>query len=146
MNLTGIRGRLVAGAVLAASASLALTLPAGAASAAESTSTVTVADTGTLDAKGAVAYVPVSLTCGAGYSASLEVSLTQNVGSGITTGTTPVYRITCDGTAQQFVVPITPDVRAFKNGVAYASAKASICDPMFMCETLVDEGAIQLTK
>jgi hypothetical protein len=146
MKAIRMRIPLIAAAAIGLGAAVALvTVPAGAAVSLQSQSppvaAISVGDTALLGAKGAVIYVPVSVTCPAGSIGFLSVQVAEKSGSGIASGGTG-QEVNCTGSVQQLTVPITPNQEPFKKGVAFAQAYLSVCQ--FQCDTFTDAHNIQI--
>jgi hypothetical protein len=138
----------LAGAGVAAAAVAALALPAGAAVSVQSQSpsvpVVKLGNTATVDAKGAVVFAPVKVTCTPGATAYVDVYITEAVGSKIARGGVE-YEITCTGAVQKVQATVTATQEAFKSGVAYGQAYVTVCGSNG-CYTAEDEGNIQISK
>ena len=105
---------------------------------------VQLGSTATLVAKGAGVDVPVQVTCPSGDFGNLNVTLTERTGKDIAQafGSTPV---TCNGGAQNVVVPLTAQLHPFKTGTALGSASLfAFCFPSF-CNAS-DSRTIKLTN
>ena len=133
---------------IAAGAVLAFALPVDAAVSLQSesppTAEVTLGDTAVLDAKGAVVFAPVNVVCQPGSYASLNVSVTQNVGSGIASGTTYTQIQQCTGSVQSFEIAVVPTQKAFRRGVAFGQASLYVC--LYTCHTALDEHNIEIVS
>jgi archaeosine-15-forming tRNA-guanine transglycosylase len=138
----------LAGAGIAAVAIGALALPAGAAVSVQSQSPsvplVSLADTATLDAKGAVVFAPVEVTCTPGATAYLEVIITQKAGGKVAKGGVD-YSFTCTGAVQQVQATVTANGQVYKQGVAFGQASIDVCD-YANCYSAADEHNIQITR
>ncbi len=138
---------LIAPLAIAVGALLAFTLPAGAAVSLQSESPpstmVTLGATATLDAKGAVVYVPVTVICQPASFASLTVEVTQRVGSDIASGSA-YTDVDCNGSVQNLVLAVTPFQNAFRKGVAFGKATLFVCT--FECTEAVDQHSIEIVR
>jgi hypothetical protein len=148
MKLPTSRLPLVTLGALAAGATLAVALPAGAAVSVQSESApvkaLSLGDTARLDAKGAVVFTPMTVTCMPGRTAYLSVGITQSIGSGIATGAAG-REVPCTGTPQEIQVSVTPADRAFHIGTAYGEASALACN-RYGCSRLFDEHVIRIVR
>lgn len=105
---------------------------------------VEIVDTAIIGARGAVALVTVQYTCSPGSEfAFVGAQLVQRSGSGIAEGSAS-QEVTCDGTIQQATLPVTASGRAFKRGVAFATAFGQAC--AFGCAFDQDAEEIQLVR
>lgn len=111
-----------AGVLAAAGVGFGLVSPAGAEVASYSPpSHVQASFTGTIDAKGAVVHVPVTVVCNAGSWGYLDVHVNQKAGGDIAAGSA-YTRITCTGAMQVLDMTITADNQPFKQGPGYVQA------------------------
>lgn len=138
--------RVVAGTVLATGAVwLAVSTPAFTSVLARSASppaSIDLQTKATLQAKGALVLVSVTILCPEGADASVSVSVNQRAGSVITAG----YGYSsgeCSVEPQTIQVPVyaEPGSRPFKNGTAAASAWLYVDDM-----SLPDNDVIQIKK
>jgi hypothetical protein len=141
------RALLIATAAIGLGAAVALAIPAGAAVSLQSESppvaAVVLGNTAKLGAKGAVIFVPVSVTCPAGATGFLSVQVTEKSGGNIATGGNG-QEVTCTGSVQQLTLPVTANQEPFKKGVAFGEAQLSICQ--FFCDTFRDSHEIQIVS
>ena len=98
---------------------------------------------GTLDANGAVVFAPVKVLCQPGSYTYLSVSVTENVGGDIASGTRSVKIDPCSGRQQSVRLAVTPTQKPFRKGVAFGQATLDSCDRTG-CHTLFDEHNIQI--
>jgi hypothetical protein len=145
------RTRLLVGAILAGTATAAL-IPLSPALSEESPPNplvnVEIADTGTVEARGAVATVTLHYTCPetpAPFAAFVNVQLTQRSGNGIASGGAGEQAV-CDGTQNELTVTIPASGKPFKRGVAFAIANLNVCNPFEPCVAVRDSEEIQLTR
>jgi hypothetical protein len=138
---------LIAAATLAIGATVAFALPAGAAVSVQSQSppvaAVKLGNTATLDAKGAVVFAPVKVTCTPGDFAELSVSVTENVGNAIASGMASQDVQPCTGSVQKVTMAVTPTQKPFKRGVAFGQAWLQVCNS-FSCHTFQSQHNIQI--
>lgn len=87
---------------------------------------------GTLTARGAGADVSVTASCSGPsvVTASVQVSLTQRVGSELASGG-GATTIDCTGTTQTVVVVVPANVKAYKKGAAIAQGFIQACQVNF---------------
>jgi hypothetical protein len=141
-----IRIPLITGAVAATGAMLAFALPAGAAVAVQSqsppTPAVTLGRTATLDARGAVVFAPVDVVCPPGSYTALSVTVAENVGGNIASGTTRTQIQPCTGSVQSLNVAVIPTQKAFRTGVAFGQAQLDVCTTT--CSTAVDQHNVRI--
>jgi hypothetical protein len=146
MKVTRLKALGVAVAAVAAGAAVSLALPAGAAVSLQSQSppigTVKLANTARLDAKGAVVFTGLRITCPPGTSAFYTVTVTEAVGRDIASGSTSDEVDACTGRAQNFTVAVTPTQHPFRRGVAFGQARLTVCS--FGCKTFRDEHNVQI--
>jgi hypothetical protein len=146
MRTARSRFSLIAMGAIAAGAVLAFALPVDAAVSLQSesppTAEVTLGGTAVLDAKGAVVFAPVNVVCQPGSYSSLNVSVTQNVGSGIASGQTYTEIQQCTGSVQSFEIAVVPTQKAFRRGVAFGQASLYVCE--YGCHTALDEHNIEI--
>jgi hypothetical protein len=135
-------------AVIGAGAVLAFALPAGMAVAVQSqsppVSQVQLGQRAILDANGAVVFAPVKVVCRPGAFAYLTVTVTENVGGDIASGSTFEEIEQCTGSVQSFDIAVTPTQKAFRVGVAFGQAKLQVCSDR--CRTVVDQHNIQIVR
>jgi len=147
MKVTRNRFPLITAGAIGVGAVLAFALPAGAAVTVQSqsppTSAVTLGRTATLDANGAVVFAPVKVLCQPGSYTYLSVSVTENVGGDIASGTRSVKIDPCSGRQQSVRLAVTPTQKPFRKGVAFGQATLDSCDRTG-CHTLFDEHNIQI--
>lgn len=133
---------------IAAGAALAFALPAGMAVAVQSesppVSQVQLGQRAILDANGAVVFAPVKVVCQPGAFAYLTVTVTENVGGDIASGSTSMDIEECTGSVQSLEVAVTPTQKAFRVGVAFGQAKLQVCSDR--CRTVVDQHNIQIVR
>ena len=110
--------------------------------AATSAASVGIASEATLVAKGAAVEAAVTVTCEPVEewgtiidTATVSYALTQKVQRGlIASASHTTYGVPCDGTPQEVTFVLTPELYAFKHGVALASVTAqqtmSVVDPV----------------
>jgi hypothetical protein len=121
--------------------------------------TVNVVSPATVFAKGAAVDASVHVACtsppfasGAqANSANITLSLTERVGSGVTTGGSSPFGtnlITCDGSLQTFEVILTPfNGRRYAQGTAVAQVIALVVNPLCCAaESAQQIATIQLVK
>jgi hypothetical protein len=139
---------LIAAGAIGVGAVLAFALPAGAAVSVQSQSpplgTVKLGQSAKLDANGAVVFAPVKVSCRPGSYASLTVTVAENVGGNIASGTTYTEVEPCNGTQQKLQIAVIPTQKAFKAGVAFGQATLRACD--YDCKTTVDQHNITIKK
>ncbi|MGW5559209.1 hypothetical protein ACWER9_18550 [Micromonospora sp. NPDC003944] len=136
MTVRSIRRPLIATALVAAAATLAFTqsasasipLPAAARANDAGPATIAIGGTGKIEANGAAAIVPVTVTCTKAIEFDLTVKVAQAVGQTMRAGTT-VRRVTCVEGAQQVRIAVIPVERSFAAGVAFGVLDANPCDP-----------------
>ncbi|MCG5465139.1 hypothetical protein AB0K35_32955 [Micromonospora sp. NPDC053740] len=149
MTVRSIRRPLIATGLVAAAATLAFTpsasasVPLRAAAQADDASVTAfvVGATGKIEAKGAAAIVPVTVTCSKAVDFDLTVKVAQAVGQTMRAGTT-VRRVTCAEGTQQVRIAVIPVERPFAAGVAFGVLTASPCDPY--CTPMHDERPFNL--
>jgi hypothetical protein len=133
---------------VAAGAALAFALPGGTAVAVQSqsppVSQLKLGNTATLDANGAVVFAPVSIVCRPGSDVYVSVSVTENVGGDIAKGTASEEIEACTGKVQRVEIAVTPDLKAFRLGVAFGQARVSVCDTR--CRTITDQHNVQIVN
>ena len=143
------RPRLLAALAIGAGAAMAMALPAGAAVSLQSQSppvqSVTLGNQATLDANGAVVFAPVKVVCAPGTFAFLSVTVAENVGGFIASGTAGLEIEPCTGTTQKLTVAVIPNQRAFRKGLAFGQATLNFCDSTG-CHNPVDQHNIQIVK
>ena len=106
---------------------------------------VEVVNTATVGARGSVAFVTVEFSWTRDPDfAFVSVQLAQRSGSGIAEGFGDA-EVTCDGALQEATLPVTASGRAFKKGIAFASASGVICD-FESCAEDQDAEEIQLVR
>jgi hypothetical protein len=139
---------LIAAGAIGVGAALAFGLPAGAAVSVQSqsppTSTVKLGKTARLDANGAVVFAPVKVTCRPGSFTQLSVTVAENVGGNIASGTTFTEISPCTGTQQKLQIAVIPTQKAFRAGTAFGQATLQSCTDI--CRTTVDQHTITITK
>jgi hypothetical protein len=149
MTLTRRRASWLPAAAIGAGAAAAFALPAGAAVSLQSQSppvqAVSLGDQATLDANGAVVFAPVKVVCAPGTSAWLTVTVAENVGGFIASGSASQQVDLCSGTTQQLTVAVIPSQRAFRKGVAFGQATLNFCD-FNGCHNAVDQHNIEIVK
>jgi hypothetical protein len=142
----GIRFPLIAALAVSAGAVVAFALPAGAAVSLQSQSppvaAVKLGDRAKLDAKGAVVFPTVKVTCSPGSFAQLTVQVTEAVGNDIASGSTSQEIEPCTGKVQNLTIAVTPTNHPFRKGVAFGQAWLTVCS--FGCHTFRDEHNIQI--
>jgi hypothetical protein len=114
---------------------------------------VAVIGPGTLVAKGAGVDVSTQLTCASppfslSSSGAVSVSLTERVGSKVTTGSgglTSLVPITCNNSPQPFEFIVTSNNGRYDKGEAIAQASAQVCSE-FICQFQQQTILIQLVK
>lgn len=148
MKLTRSRLRLVTAVAIGGGAAVALALPAGAAVSVASQSppaqVLNLGGTATLDAKGAVVFVPVTVVCPPGSQGFLTVWVTEKVGGSLASGRVDPI-VPCDGTPQRVTTSVVPTQQPFKQGVAFGQARLDVCS-VDGCQDVVDEHDIQIVK
>ncbi len=106
---------------------------------------VEIGDSGTLIAKGAGVVIPVDVTCPAGTTSFLGVSITQTRGRFIASGGGGV-EVACTGETQTVSVTVFAQNGAFKRGTALVDAHLTSCTDFFgPCSTVRDTEVISLT-
>jgi hypothetical protein len=106
---------------------------------------VEIGDSGTLIAKGAGVVIPVDVTCPAGTTGFLGVSITQTRGRFIASGGGG-EEVACTGETQTVSVTVFAQGGAFKRGTALVDAHLSSCTDFFgRCSTAEDTEVISLT-
>ena len=146
MKVSRRRLPAIAAGVVGLGAALAFALPAGAAVSTQSApaGVLALGANATLDANGAVVFAPVKVGCRPGSTASLAVTVTENVNDVIASGT--YYgNVTCDGGQQKLRVAVVPTQRAFKKGVAFGQATLMVCGDSG-CQGFADQHSIQIVK
>jgi hypothetical protein len=91
---------------------------------------VEIGDSGTLIAKGAGVVIPVDVTCPAGSTGFLSVSVTQARGRFIANGFGG-ESLACTGSLQTILVTVNAQSGAFKRGTALVDAQLGSCN--FTC-------------
>ena len=139
---------LIAASAIGIGAALAFAIPAGAAVSVQSESpsvaTITLANKATLDADGAVVFAPVKFACTPGSYTQLEVSVTQNAGGWIASGSTFRQIDPCTGREQSLRLAVTPTQRPFRKGVAFGQSRLQVCGTQGRCVTVRDDHNIQI--
>ncbi len=110
---------------------------------------VEVGDSATLVERGAAVSVPVEITCPAGSTGFISVTVTQRAGSRIASGSGWNSDFVCTGATQTVDVLVTANGQAFKRGGAVAQAYLSICGfngNDFFCQDVQDDESIQITR
>ena len=145
--MRSIQGRYRLGAAaLLVGATVALAGPGMSAVADESSPSglqVKVNEPLTLQAKGVAVSVPVTVTCPAFTSASLDVSVAQKGGNGVVSGSRSI-QVQCTGSPQAVVVNVTTSSRLFKSGPAFVEASLFGCT--FICGTATSSGTFTVVK
>jgi len=100
-----------------------------------------------LIAKGAAVAVPVDYTCFDAFNATVEVSVTQHVGTGIASGGGSLNNTTCNGEIQAATIdiPASPGGKAFTKGVAFAAANFFGCSSS-LCGQESDNRTISINR
>ncbi|MEH0843747.1 hypothetical protein V6U81_15290 [Micromonospora sp. CPCC 205711] len=98
----------------------------------------------TIDAKGAVAFAAVTVTCDPGSYGSVQVNLTQSAANRLAKGTA-TKEVTCDGTPQQVQLTVVASDRPFRTGEAWGSASALVCGDTG-CVSLFEEHIVTIVK
>jgi hypothetical protein len=132
---------------IASGVALASALPAGADVQLESPSVagVQVESPAIISARGAAVTVPVLVACTPGaFFVDLNVQVVQRVGSNIASGFGS-GSVTCTGTIQTVFITVTAQDRAFKTGVAFATANLFVCD-FRDCRTATDAREIRIVR
>ena len=148
MRLSRSMFPVLTSAALGAAASVACALPADAVGIpsapppAGAASAVTLGGPATLDADGAVVFVPVEVACKAGPQTYLIVSVTESAGSSIASGTAYVP-VDCTGSPQTLSVAVNPAQKAFRKGTGFGSAAVQTCDTGG-CQNLMDQHVLQI--
>ncbi|MEV4629703.1 hypothetical protein AB0J90_25900 [Micromonospora sp. NPDC049523] len=149
MKMSRFRASALALVAIAVGGVIAFALPAGAAVSVQSESpSVAVVSLGAkarLDANGAVVFAPVKVACTPGGSAYLVVEVTQAVGNGIAKGEKVFTVPECTGDQQKINVAVTPDLKPYRKGVAFGSARLDVCDQTG-CKSVYDERKIEIVK
>ncbi|WP_329108881.1 hypothetical protein OG792_09585 [Micromonospora sp. NBC_01699] len=149
MKMSRFRASALALLAIAVGGVIAFALPAGAAVSVQSESpSVAIVKLGAkarLDANGAVVFAPVKVACTPGSYSTLTVQVTQAVGNGIAKGEKTVSIQECTGDEQKINVAVTPDLKPYRKGVAFGSARLEVCDGRG-CVSLYDERNIQIVK
>ncbi|GGL04823.1 hypothetical protein [Mangrovihabitans endophyticus] len=137
----------VAAAAVSVGAALAFAVPASAGvnlqSESDATAAVKLGANARLDAKGAVVFAPVYLTCTPGSDSYLQVSVTQAVGNDIASGSRYREIDDCTGERQKIQVSVTPTNHPFQRGVAFGEAMLTVCDYRG-CTSPYDEHTIRI--
>jgi len=98
----------------------------------------------TMQAHGAVISLPVVVVCApAAQTGGLYVEVTQRAGNGIARGF-GFLGVSCTGTLQFVHLTIVAQGRAFKAGVAFATAQISICAYPIGCQSATDQREIRI--
>lgn len=126
--------RAISTFVLAAAAVVATALPASA----QVEAAVTVAPQGRLEARGAAVTAPLRVRCQNGATGSLWVQVTQNVRGELAIGDKYVSSVPCTGKYEKISVSVVSRTKAFRQGVAFASATLNVYLPPNN-STVVDE-------
>lgn len=127
--------------VAAAGVGFGLVSPAGAEVASYSPpSHVQAAFTGTIDAKGAVVHVPVTVVCNSGSWGYVYVYVNEKSGGDIAEGAT-MTEIRCTGGMQVLDMTVAAGTKPFKQGPGYVRAELSWSYGM-----QTDEHGIDLVK
>jgi hypothetical protein len=92
-----------------------------------------------------VVFAPVKVVCAPGTSAWLTVTVAENVGGFIASGTAGQQVELCSGTTQPLTVAVIPSQRAFRKGLAFGQATLNFCD-FTGCHTAVDQHNIQIVR
>ncbi|MGW4462010.1 hypothetical protein [Micromonospora sp. NBC_01796] len=149
MKMSRFRASALALVAIAVGGVIAFALPAGAAVSVQSESpsvaAVTLGGKARLDANGAVVFAPVKVACTPGSYAALTVEVTQAVGNNIAKGDKTVTIQECTGDQQKLNVAVTPDLKPYRKGVAFGSARLEVCDHVG-CKTVYDERKIDIIK
>lgn len=148
MNTRTLLRPAIAGAGVAAAAVLAFALPAGASVNVQSSSpavaSLKLGQKATIEANGAVVFAPTKVKCPAGYTAYVNVRITEAVGDNIAAGSESVS-VPCTGRVQNITLNVSPSEHPFKKGVAWGSAELDIYGPNGNIEA-TDAHTIQLVK
>jgi hypothetical protein len=146
MNQSRGRLRLIAVGLIGLTAALAFAVPAGAAVVSKSapTAALVLGNKATLDANGAVVFASVKVSCTPGKTTYLSVTVTENVGGFIASGTGNATA-PCKGHNVTTSIAVTPTQRAFAKGVAFGQAELSVCGGAG-CDELLDQHNIQIVK
>jgi hypothetical protein len=149
MRTGRVRFPLIAGFAVAVGAIVATALPAGASVSLQSQSppvaAVKLGPKAKLDARGAVVFPTVKVTCAPGDFALLTVQVTEAVGKDIASGASSQQVSPCTGAVQKFTVAVTPVNHPFRKGVAFGQAWLDVCNG-FSCHTFRDFHNIQIVK
>jgi len=149
MTVKRMRVPIIAALAIAVGAVLAMAMPAGASVSLQSQSppvaAVKLGPNAKLDAKGAVVFPTVKVTCVPGEFAQLTVQVTEAVGKNIASGATSQEVSPCTGAVQKFTVAVTPINHPFKKGVAFGQAWLDVCNG-FSCHTFRDFRNIQIVS
>ncbi|SER14143.1 hypothetical protein SAMN05216188_10869 [Lentzea xinjiangensis] len=113
--------------LLAAAALVATALPAAATPPVEAA--VAVAVQAKLEARGVAVTVPMRVMCQNGASGSLWVQVTQNVRGELATGDKYIASVPCTGEFHKVDVTVVSRTKAFRQGVAFASASLNVYLP-----------------
>jgi hypothetical protein len=111
--------------VLAAAALVATALPASA----DVEAAVALQSQGRLEARGAAVTTPMRVMCQNGATGSLWVQVTQNVRGELAIGEKYVPSVACTGNYEKVSVTVVSRTKAFRAGVAFASATLSVHVP-----------------
>ncbi|MGE5286264.1 MAG: hypothetical protein ACM3ML_03480 [Micromonosporaceae bacterium] len=137
----------VAAAAIAAGAAIAAIVPASPAVGFFSPPLlleIHVNSPGTLVAKGAGVNVPLTIECAGASTASVNVSLTERVGSATAQGSAFI-EVGCTNSNQNITVLVTASgAKAFKKGTAIADASIFACTTRF-CGDEQDQRTIKIT-
>jgi hypothetical protein len=143
-----IRFPVITALAIGVGAVFALALPAGASVSLQSQSppvaAVKLGNQAKINAKGAVVFPTVKVTCPPGSFAQLTVQVTETVGNNIASGATSEEIEPCTGTVQKLTVAVTPINHPFRKGVAFGQAWLTVCT--FNCHTFRNQHNIQLVK
>ena len=149
MRTRRVRFPLIAALAVAVGAIVAMAMPAGASVSLQSQSppvaAVKLGPKAKLNAKGAVVFPTVKVTCVPGEFAQLTVQVTEAVGNNIASGASSQEVSPCTGAVQKFTIAVTPVNHPFRKGVAFGQAWLDVCNG-FSCHTFRDFHNIQITK
>lgn len=98
-----------------------------------------------LVAKGAALALPVEYTCSGTSNASLNVSVTEKVGSGVAEGSGFLDTLNCTGEIQTATITIpTSSAKAFIKGTSFANAEIFGCSSF--CGEQSTSGTVAIQK
>ncbi|MGW4207214.1 hypothetical protein ACWEIJ_04445 [Lentzea sp. NPDC004789] len=129
--------------LLTAAAIVATALPAAAAPV---NAAVTLQPQGRLEARGAAVTVPTRVMCQNGATASLWVQVTQNVRGELAIGEKYTSSVPCTGEYHRIDVTVVSRTKAFRQGVAFASASLNVYLPPDNSNTVEEEREMMLVR